>query len=76
MWLKFINVLIFRFTQAYFYHKECAVGHFGQGCTNISKDTCAGCNNVNGLFDTGSLPRYTLKSIYNNHLSINNTFIV
>ena len=34
----------------------CPKGLYGQNCTGTCKDTCDGCNNVNGFCDRGCLP--------------------
>lgn len=33
----------------------CQHGHFGEECAERCMETCAGCNNVNGLCDSGCL---------------------
>lgn len=37
----------------------CPYGFFGQDCTERCKDTCTGCNYVNGLCDSGCQPGWT-----------------
>lgn len=37
----------------------CPNGYFGQDCTERCKDTCTGCNHVNGLCDSGCQPGWT-----------------
>lgn len=37
----------------------CPNGYFGQDCTKRCKDTCTGCNHVNGLCDSGCQPGWT-----------------
>lgn len=37
----------------------CAHGLFGQDCANKCNDKCDGCNNVNGLCDSGCQPGWT-----------------
>lgn len=34
-------------------------GYFGQDCTERCKDTCEGCNYVNGLCESGCQPGWT-----------------
>uniref|UniRef100_K1QV60 Uncharacterized protein n=1 Tax=Magallana gigas TaxID=29159 RepID=K1QV60_MAGGI len=33
----------------------CQNGFYGEGCSEISNDTCTGCNNINGSCDSGCL---------------------
>lgn len=47
-WL--INVIII------FVDIACLRGYFGQDCSEKCIETCAGCNNVNGLCDSGCIP--------------------
>lgn len=34
----------------------CRTGYFGQDCAMKCRDTCTGCNNINGLCDKGCHP--------------------
>lgn len=36
--------------------KACPYGRFGQDCADECNDTCVGCNNVNGMCDSGCQP--------------------
>lgn len=40
----------------YFDKLACSRGFFGEDCSKKCIDTCAGCNNINGLCDYGCIP--------------------
>lgn len=39
----------------YLFLKACPHGHYGQDCSTKCKDTCVGCNNVDGLCESGCI---------------------
>lgn len=39
-----------------FPNQACPRGFFGQDCSEKCNDTCEGCNNVNGVCDSGCIP--------------------
>lgn len=61
----------------------CPYGVFGQGCTAKCNSTCNGCNDVNGLCDSGCHPGWKgdycnggneLSVIYLRYIYIKHTF--
>lgn len=50
-----IIIVVVGFIVAVFFQSVCPHGFFGHNCANKCKDTCNGCNHVNGLCDNGCL---------------------